>query len=410
MASFFLRTRSSLASKNRGASHCDYISGEGRYKDKEEVAYVVDKNIPAFAKDMREFLQLADKNESDSVRSYRSLIVAIPKECSTVEDKKKWALDFTEKLLKDKHAFRLAIHDDPNNPHFQLTFSERQNTPDSLKMTPKKYFSRCNKKDRAINGKEWLAGAKELYLDHIRKVCPNYTPEMVKEERIGPKWDKAGANYEAERQARLANVIAHRTARKEFKDLDLQIKTEASTRKPAPPQPSLKPQTPQKPQTLKTDAVRLPAPLGAKAGGGKPRGIDMDNVKHDGFFIAFLKSQAPSGDAGIGAIVDSLKRMKASQEFSKQLDEKYKKVREAGFKDKTVDESADPLCACNLHCVKEMNKYVGAVLEQSIEADRQRKIQEQDPQPERYPEPPPNRHRPTLRPPTHSGHDFEFGD
>ena len=154
MASFFLRTRTSLASKNRGASHCDYISGEGRYKDKEEVAAVIDKNIPAFAKDMKEFLALADKNESDSVRSYRSLIVAIPKECQTLEDKKKWALGLADKLLNDKHAFRLAIHDDSNNPHFHLTFSERQNTPESLKMTPKKYFSRANKKDRAINGKE----------------------------------------------------------------------------------------------------------------------------------------------------------------------------------------------------------------------------------------------------------------
>jgi len=436
MATFHLSTSTRLASSNRGGGHADYIAGQGYYAHKSEVVAFKDKNLPEFAKDFKELLQASDKNERANGRSYRTLKIAIPHEA---EDKQKWLEDFAEKLLGEKVAYRVAFHNDPKNPHGHLSFVERQNTLASKGFEPWKYFSRQNPKDPIFNKKDWLVEAKELYLAHIRTVAPDYTPALDgKEIQIGPKLARAGASYEAKRQEREKAVYEHRSKQTELKTaqktLALEIKAEQipiqtkqqgfslfNLFKNPTPQPSLKPskpQTTQKPipqnrqnpnhSTLKTDAVRPPTPSqGVKAGGGKRRGIDMDDIKHDGFFIAFLKSQAPAGDPGIGAIVNSLKRLKASQEFSKQLDDKYRKVREAGFKNKAIDESADPIRACNLHCVKEMNEHVSAVLEQSIEADRQRKIQEQAPAPERHPEPPPNRHRPSLKP---KGFEMEIGD
>ena len=375
MASFYLRVRNQLASKNRGGGHADYISGQGYYKNKNEVAGVIDKNLPAFAANFKEFLEAADKNERANGRSYRSLIIAIPKEA---DEKMAWACEYADKLLGDAHAYRLAFHNDEGNPHLHLTFSERPSTLDSLKFEPWKYFSRQNPKDRAISDRKWLVQAKELYLDHIKTVCPDFSPSKNSGEvKIGPKLAGAGEHYEAGRAEREAQVNELRQLKAEFKDLDLQI------------------QMKQNPQ--KTDAVRPPTPSqGVKAGGGKPKGIDMDDVKHDGFFIAFLKSQAPSGDAGIGAIVDSLKRMKASSEFSKQLDTKYREVRE---RNRALYPEFD-MFEHRREDLKLMDNHLKRLV-------KEQQQQAQTPQPERHPEPPPNRHRPSLKP---KGFEMELGD
>ena len=436
MATFHLSTSTRLASANRGGGHADYIAGQGYYAHKSEVVAFKDKNLPEFAKDFKELLLASDKNERANGRSYRTLKIAIPHEAA---DKQKWLEDFAEKLLGEKVAYRVAFHNDPKNPHGHLSFVERQNTLDSNGFEPWKYFSRQNPKDPIFNKKDWLVGAKELYLAHIRTVAPDYTPALDgKEIQIGPKLAKAGASYEAKRREREKSVYEHRSKQAELKTaqktLALEIKAEASTRKPtaiapAKPipiktkqqgfslfnlfknpksQPSLKPPKPNHWKTPAQDIKRKDDEFwqAPKPTMNKTQQF-LEDMKHDGVFIAHLKSQAPRGDAVIGVIVDSLRRLQASSEFSKQLDEKYKKVRAAGFKDKTVDESKDPLYACNQYCAKEMNKYVNDVLSQSVEADRQRKIREQAPQPEQHPEPAPNRNRPSLKP---KGYEMELGD
>ena len=228
MATYYLRTRNQLASKNRGAAHADYIAGQGRYRGKEEVAQYIDANLPNFASTFKDFLEAADKNEGVGVRAYRSLIVGIPKEAG---DKFIWAQQFSNDLLGDSHAYRLALHDDVNNPHFHLSFSERQNTPESLKMTPKKYFSRCNKKKREMNKKQWLFDAKDLYLKHIRLVCPNYAPTSNGGEvKIGPKLVGATPAYEVAREQREFEVWRLRKAKAELNLLEIEIKASLAKR------------------------------------------------------------------------------------------------------------------------------------------------------------------------------------
>jgi hypothetical protein len=214
MATFYLRTRTSRASAARGASHADYIAGNDRYAHKDEVIAVIDYNLPSWAKDARHFFEVADTKERLNGRSYRSVIFAIPNEA---EDKVQWAQHYAEELIGNRHAYRLAIHDKPNNPHAHLMFSER-GTPNELKRSlnqdeQKNYFSQQNPKDRNISQRGWLTKAKELYLRHIRRICPTYFPANRFEPKIGPTLKNAGASYETKRQAREAVVLNIRERR-----------------------------------------------------------------------------------------------------------------------------------------------------------------------------------------------------
>jgi MobA/MobL family len=203
MATFYLRTRTSRASAVRGAAHADYIAGNDRYSHKGEVIAVIDRNLPKWAKDARHFFEVADSKERLNGRSYRTVIFAIPNEAS---DKIQWAQDYADELLGNRHAYRLAIHDKRNNPHAHLMFTER-GKHGALKHRPeqdeqKDYFSQQNPKDRDISKRGWLVKAKELYLRHIRRLCPTYFPANRFEPKIGPKLKDAGPSYEAKRQSR----------------------------------------------------------------------------------------------------------------------------------------------------------------------------------------------------------------
>jgi MobA/MobL family len=217
MATFYLRTRSGLACKKAGTNHSAYIAGVGRYSNKHEVIAVIDKNLPQWATDGRDFFQKADVNERANGRSYRSLVFAIPLEAT---DKTKWAEDLTAKLLGDRHAYRMAIHEDKNNPHCHLMFTERGRKDD---LSPDKYFGRSNAKDRAISQKAWLVQAKKIYLAEIRTVAPSYTPSFTKEPKIGPSMKQAGNVYEANRKKRIEEVEYLRLAARALRAIDATI-------------------------------------------------------------------------------------------------------------------------------------------------------------------------------------------
>jgi hypothetical protein len=217
MATFYLNTRNGLASKNAGRTHSAYIAGVGRYANKTEVKAVIDKNLPSWAIDGEDFFQKADANERANGRSYRSLIFAIPNEAT---DKTKWAEDLTLNLLGDRHAYRLAIHDEGHNPHCHLMFTERGRKDD---LEPDKYFGRSNPKDRSISQKAWLERAKEMYLTQIKTVAPSYKPAFSHEPKIGPKMKQAGNTYEVNRKKRIEEVEFLRRAKELLPKLDAHI-------------------------------------------------------------------------------------------------------------------------------------------------------------------------------------------
>jgi MobA/MobL family len=225
MATFYLRTRTGLASKGAGKNHVRYISGIGKHADKHEVKFVVDKFIPSFAKNAEDFFHQADKNERANGRSYRSIVIAIPREA---EDKLAWAQALTDELLGDKHAYRLAIHldDKGNNPHAHLMFSERGLTEGK---TVKDFFSRLNPKEKKISGTagmRWLAEVKEIYRAHILKVAPNYVQPMRGEQKIGQAREvktDADQRHEDERKVRIEQVAKLRQITSGLEDCNAAI-------------------------------------------------------------------------------------------------------------------------------------------------------------------------------------------
>lgn len=227
MATFYLRTRTGLACKKAGRKHALYIAGKDRYSDKTEVQFVLDGNLPLWAKNADEFFVQADDNERANGRSYRSVVFAIPYEAV---DKCLWAQEFTETLLGSKHAYRLAVHIPQNqhNPHAHLMFTERGQTD----MPAKTYFGRKNIKERAFSGsksKQWLAGAKSQYLALIRTICPTYTPQNKEEQKIGPDLFEAGSKYEIKRLQRQEEVLQLRVCEKELIDVSVAIESQCAS-------------------------------------------------------------------------------------------------------------------------------------------------------------------------------------
>jgi hypothetical protein len=214
MATFYLRTRTGLACKKAGQSHALYIAGLAKYKDKTEVQFVIDKNLPTWASNADDFFTKADENERSNGRSFRSIVFAIPYEAN---DKEQWAQEFTQTLLGDRHAYRLAVHIPLNghNPHAHLMFTERGQSA----MPADTYFSRKNAKEKAFSGsksKQWLEGAKRQYLALIRRLCPDYTPPNSGEPKIGQALPFSTSIYEDKRQARIAEVERLRSDTKEL--------------------------------------------------------------------------------------------------------------------------------------------------------------------------------------------------
>jgi MobA/MobL family len=189
--------------------------------NKDEVQFVVDKNLPTWANNADEFFAAADANERANGRSYRSLVFAIPNEA---EDKNQWAQDFTERLIGHEHTYRLAIHIPANghNPHAHLMFSER-GTKD---LPPESFFSRANAKNPMFSGsksKQWLERAKSDYLGMIQTLCPDYVPPNAGEQKIGMKLPNASAEFEAQRQAREDEVKEQRANKLELDELNAKI-------------------------------------------------------------------------------------------------------------------------------------------------------------------------------------------
>jgi hypothetical protein len=228
MATFYLRT-SNYGANKKAASNASYILGEGKYADKDEVSHTEANNLPDFAQnDPVAFFKAADENERE--RSARGFVFAIPHEAA---DRNRWASDFAKELCGNA-PYLLAVHDKDGNSHAHILMSERTldakkslkkdstKPVDPTKLSEEKFFSRVNGKDRAFSRVGFVENVKDnLYLSHIRRVAPDYTPEKNSNEvKIGPDLKHASNSYKTERAERAALVQEYREVRTEIATLE----------------------------------------------------------------------------------------------------------------------------------------------------------------------------------------------
>lgn len=147
----------------KGASHADYVAGEGRYAAKGGVLTVIDGNLPAWAETARDFFAAADQFERANGRAYTEIEFSIPREAA---DPVGYARQFAATMLGAHHPFRLGVHDVPaadggRNVHAHLMFTERK--LDGIERGAEQFFRRANSKAPELGGaakdREWNARA-----------------------------------------------------------------------------------------------------------------------------------------------------------------------------------------------------------------------------------------------------------
>lgn len=218
MAIYHLTVKPGVAS---AVAHSNYIEREGKYahlleRNQEEVTQG-HGNMPEWAERPQEFWKAADECERANGLRYREIEIALPKELSA-EQQKELVQEFVKEQIGEKHAYEWAIHDNGQNPHCHLMFSERER--DGIERSREQYFKRANGKNPERGGcrksTEWVGEKGQSAKD--RKARLNQA-------RQG--WEKA-ANRALERAGHEAR-IDHRS----HKERGLEIL----------PQPKIGPQT-----------------------------------------------------------------------------------------------------------------------------------------------------------------------
>lgn len=85
----------------RGKKHAQYIGGQANYADKDDVVFLLDVNMPNWARNGIDFFDAADKLERANGRTYTEFEFAIPRE---IKNPKEYAQKLAIKLLGKNHS------------------------------------------------------------------------------------------------------------------------------------------------------------------------------------------------------------------------------------------------------------------------------------------------------------------
>jgi hypothetical protein len=159
----------------RGKKHALYIAGQGSYAERDDVVFVIDVNMPSWARDGADFFDAADKMERANGRTYTEFEFAIPR---GITDPVAYAREFASKTLGKNHPYRLAVHDKlasdgGRNVHVHLMFTERK--LDGVERDLELFFLRANAKypDRGGAGKDRKWNDKKIVED-MRQEYSNF--------------------------------------------------------------------------------------------------------------------------------------------------------------------------------------------------------------------------------------------
>lgn len=146
MAHYHCSIKSGSRSAGKSASvKSDYITRQGKYEDRDDLAFIESGNMPAWAAEPSDYWKAADKNERANGTLYHEIEFALPNEVS-LADARKLAQLITEQMTTTEDAaklpFTMAIHDKEGNRHCHLMISGRKNDLTNDR-TPETWFKRA---------------------------------------------------------------------------------------------------------------------------------------------------------------------------------------------------------------------------------------------------------------------------
>lgn len=249
--------------KTSATAKIDYIQRQNKYSystKAEDLIFSSEKNIPAWAKNAREFFVEMDKQELSKKEKERSDIssedrnvkcreieFALPVELSK-EEQIELAEKFCAEIMGDNHAYAFAIHKNKGalsgkeNPHVHLVYSDRLIERD--RDVPRELFCRQRsgyKKDRTITGPkrhEWYRKVRKTWADMVNEKLKEKDVELISElsyQEQGIKQtpqkhlghdtiNSLGRGIENERYKTYKETLRTRVAEDVEKELKAQIK------------------------------------------------------------------------------------------------------------------------------------------------------------------------------------------
>lgn len=198
MASFHYRIKS--GKKGTAAEHSIYIAREGKYRDRDDVLWTGNGNLPDWANgNPRLFWQMADRHERANGAVYREHEVALPNELD-LEQQHALVDKLVQHLVGDK-PYQYAIHAPAaalagvQQPHMHLICSDRR--PDGLARPAHILFKRPNPKDPSLGG--------------CKKDSGGRTPLQVRDDLIATRKMIADLQNEALAESGHAVRVDHRS-------------------------------------------------------------------------------------------------------------------------------------------------------------------------------------------------------
>lgn len=177
MAIFRLEIKSKKG--NIAMAHYQYVNRDGRYKNKEDLEYKKEFNMPKEFKNGKDFIKTGIENEQkDGIIAY-SFTITLPKEFSQKENEK-LIENFCKKEFSD-HVYMIAIHN-PNglNPHAHVLVNERK--LDNIERSKEQFFKRYRPKNPEKGGaKKAERINSKFFFKQIRKSWEESLNEKLEE-------------------------------------------------------------------------------------------------------------------------------------------------------------------------------------------------------------------------------------
>lgn len=198
-----------------GAARFSYINRSGKYdRDKEDLVYSADHNMPAFARGNGQlFWESADEYERSNARICLEIELNLPQELKTVAQQIAVVEKYIAQIEKQAGRFptSYAIHSDKNgkNPHVHFMFSERN--LDGIERPAAQFFKWANSKKPEKGGTKkstWWHKRQSIFWS--RAAWAGSCNEVLKESGFKPRFDprsKAEQRAEAIQNGDLVRAV-----------------------------------------------------------------------------------------------------------------------------------------------------------------------------------------------------------